>query len=125
MQDDTQTKTYPVAVAISVASGRLLCEFDAMHEAITDLAGWPVFTHHMADHDLMDGVATKVIRQVPWMPRAVENMPSWSHLSRDEVWPAIEAWLSPIRAAHGDTVTLDLGAPLPQLSLTAGLERFL
>jgi hypothetical protein len=117
------TKTYPIGVAISVASGKALCRFDQIHEAVTDLAGWPVMTHHMASEDLMDAVAAKVIRQVPWMPGAIENMPRWSALPQDDVLPAIEAWLQVLGRAHGETVTLDLGEPLPPLGLFAGLER--
>jgi hypothetical protein len=117
------TKTYPLGVALTVASGKLLCEFPDLHEAVTDLAGWPVMTHHMADRDLMDAVAAKVIQQVPWMPGAIENMPSWSNWPQDEVPAAIQAWLQALAAAHGDTVTLDLGELLPPLGLFAGLER--
>ena len=106
-------KTYPVGVALSVASGVLMCDFPDMHEAITDLAGWPVMTHHMASEKLADGAAQKVISQVPWMPGAIENMPTWSALPPDEVKPAILSWLDRIAAAHGETVTLELGAPLP------------
>jgi hypothetical protein len=115
-------KTYPIGVALSAASHKLLCEFPDLHEAVTDLAGWSVMTHHMASQDLMDAVAAKVIGQVPWMPGAIENMPTWSDLPRDEVKDAIEAWLTGIRTAHGDTVTLDLGEPLPYMSPFAGFE---
>lgn len=118
------TKTYPIDVALTVASGKFLCgDFGALHDAMTDLAGWPVMTHHMANDTLADGAAAKVIRQVPWLPGAIENMPSWSALPEGEVEPAIRTWLDRLRAAHGDTVTLDLGEPLPALGLFAGLER--
>jgi hypothetical protein len=118
------SKTYPIDVALTVASGKFLCgDFGLLHEAVTDLAGWPVMSHHMANEELMDGVADKVIRQVPWMPGAIENMPSWSALARDEVELAIRCWFDTLRAAHGDTVTIELGEPLPVLGLFAGLER--
>lgn len=58
-------KTYPIGVAISVASGKLLCDFSQLHEAITDLAGWPVMTHHMANQPLMDGCAETTGRSAP------------------------------------------------------------
>jgi hypothetical protein len=116
-------KTYPIGVALSVASGKLMCDFADLHEAVTDLAGWPVMTHHMGTHELMDAVAARVIAQVPWMPGAIENMPTWSDLPDDQVRPAINAWLHTLAGAYGDTVTLDLGEPLPPLGLFAGLER--
>ncbi|TYP82047.1 hypothetical protein [Blastococcus xanthinilyticus] len=119
----SETKTYPIGVALSVASGKLLCEFSQLHEAITDLAGWPVMTHHMASRELMDGVARKVISQVPWMPGAVENMPDWSGLARDDVRSAIELWLDRIEDAHGHVVEIVLGEPLPAMGVLDGLER--
>ena len=119
----TTTITLSVGTAISVASGKLLCDFGDLHGAVTDLAGWPVMTHHMANADLMEGVAAKVIAQVSWMPGAIENMPSWSALPADEVRPAIEAWLDRIAAAHGEDVLLVTGAPPPPLGLFNGLER--
>jgi hypothetical protein len=118
-----ETKSYPVGVALSAASHKLLCDFTALHEAVTDLAGWSVMSHHMGNKELMDAVAAKVIGQVSWIPGAIENMPTWSDLPRDEVMSAIDAWLDGIRAAHGDTVTLELGEPLPYTSPFAGLER--
>jgi hypothetical protein len=117
------TKTYPVEVLLTVASGKMLCEFPALHEAATDLAGWAVFTHHLASQELSDGMAAKVIRQVPWMPGAIENMPTWDGLPRDEVKPAIDRYVDRIRAAHGDTATIDLGEPLPSMGVFDGLER--
>ena len=117
------TKTYPIGVALSVASGKLLCEFPDLHEAMTDLAGWPVMTHHMASEKLADGAAGKVLAQVPWMAHAIENMPDWSQMPQDDVQPAILAWLDRIAVAQGGTVTLDLGEPLPVMGLLDGLER--
>jgi hypothetical protein len=119
----TTTKTYPVEVALSVASGRLLCEFPQLHEAVTDLAGWPVFTHHMASEELTSAVADKVIRQVPWMPGAIENMPTWTDVPRDERLTAIEDWLVRIREVHGSTVAIDLGEPTPPMAVLDGLEQ--
>jgi hypothetical protein len=116
-------KTYPIGVALSAASGKMLCDFPLLHEAMTDLAGWPVMTHHMASQSLADGVAHKVIAQVSWMPGAIENMPSWSALPREEVKPAILAWLDRLSVAHGPTVTVDLGEPLPAMGFLDGLER--
>jgi hypothetical protein len=115
--------TYPIGVALSIASGKMLCDFTDLHAAITDLAGWPVMTHHLASQTLTDQCATKVITQVPWIPGAVENMPDWSTLPRDQVQPAILAWLDRIAAVHGDTVTIDPGAPLPIMGPLDGLER--
>lgn len=117
------TKTYPVGVALSVASGKLLCLFPDLHEAVTDLAGWPVMTHHMASSELMDAVAQKVIRQVPWMPGAIENMPDWSAWAAEERQMAIENWLAFLAESVGTEVTIELGDPLPPLGLFAGLER--
>lgn len=119
----SETKTYPIGVALSVASGKMLCEFPAMHEAITDLAGWPVMTHHLASRDLADGAAAKVIRQVPWMPGAIENMPDWSAYAREDVEGAIKRWLTRLAAYYGDTVTIELGEPLPVMGIFDGLER--
>ena len=116
-------KTYPTAVALSAASGRLLCDFADLHKAITDLAGWPVMTHHMGSQTLMDRIAAKILRQVPWMPGAIENIPDWSHLDRDQARAAIAAWLDRVTAAHGPTVTLALGEPLPPLGLLDGLGK--
>jgi len=113
-------KIYLVDVALSVASGKMLCEsFSPVHELVTDLAGWPVMTHHMASRELMDPVAAKVVRQVSWMPGAIENMPTF----RDDEDPkaSVLAYIDRIRAAHGDTVELDLGEQLPVLGLFAGL----
>ena len=115
------TKTYPIGVALSVASGKLLCEFPALHEAVTDLAGWPVMTHHMGSEKLMDGVAAKVLAQVPWMAHAIENMPDWSAFG--DVRVAITNWLDFIAATQGDTVTIDTGEPLPVMGPFDGLER--
>jgi hypothetical protein len=116
------TKIYPAAVALSAASGRLLCaKFADVHELVTDLAGWPVMSHHMADRGLMDAVAAKVIHQVPWMPGAVENIPTFP--SGEGVEAAIKAFTTRIAAAHGDIVELELGDPLPTLSLFHGLAR--
>ena len=119
----SETKTYPIGVALSVASGKLLCDFTHLHEAMTDLAGWPVMTHHMASQELSDGASAKVLAQVPWMAHAIENMPDWSSLPPDEVKSAILGWLDRIAAAQGETVTLDLGEPLPFMGLLDGLER--
>lgn len=112
-----------IGTAISVASGKLLCDFGDLHDAVTDLAGWNVMTHHMANQALMDGVAAKVYAQVPWMAGAVENMPDWSALPADQVKPAIERWLDRIRAHYGDEVLLTIGDPLPPMGLLDGLER--
>lgn len=116
------SKTYPVEVALSVASGKSLCSsFGPIHEMVTDLAGWPVMTHHMADPDLMDAVAEKVIRQVSWMPGAIENMPTFP---RDEgAEAAVRAFTSRIAEAHGPTVTIELGEPVAELGLFHGLDR--
>lgn len=115
-------KTYPVDVVLSVASGKALCSsFAPIHELVTDLAGWPVMTHHMANAELMDAVAMKVIRQVPWMPSAIENMPTFPRGPEAEA--VVRAYTAHIAAVHGDTVTLDLGSPLSELSLFAGLVR--
>lgn len=117
------TKTYPIGAALSVASGKLLCEFPELHGLITDLAGWSVMTHHMASEKLVDAAAEKVMAQVPWMPGAIENMPSWSALPRDEVEPAIKRWLARIADSYGETVILELGDPLPFMGPLDGLER--
>ncbi|HET6917596.1 MAG TPA: hypothetical protein VFH56_16035 [Acidimicrobiales bacterium] len=114
-------KTYPIGVALSVASGKLLCEFPQFHEAMTDLAGWPVMTHHMASEKLCDAAAVKVLRQVPWMPGAIENMPDWSAFNDARV--AITNWLAFVAETVGDTVTVDLGEPLPYMGPFDGLER--
>ncbi len=115
------TKTYPVDVVLSVASHKMLCEsFADLHEAVTDLAGWPVMTHHMADQSLMDTVAAKVIRQVPWMPGAIENMPTFSG---DNAEGEVRAYIARLRWTVGDTVMLDLGEPLPAIHPLAGLLR--
>ncbi len=116
------TKTYPLGVALTVASGKLLCEFPDLHEAVTDLAGWPVMTHHMADAGLMDAVAAKIIAQVAWMPGAIENMPTWPD-GPEAAKTAIHNWLLFLEETYGPTVTLSLGEPLPPLGLFAGLER--
>jgi len=117
------TETYPIGVALSVASGKMLCDFPDMHKAITDLAGWPVMTHHLASEQLADGAARKVIAQVPWMPGAIENMPDWSTISQEGRESAIKRWLTVLAAYHGDTVTIELGEPLPVMGLFDGLER--
>lgn len=117
------TETYPIGVALSVASGKMLCPFPDMHEAITDLAGWPVMTHHLANQKLADGCAEKVIRQVSWMPGAIENMPTWSALPREDVEPAIKKWLGRLADAHGATVTIELGEPVSEMAPLDGLER--
>jgi hypothetical protein len=119
----SETKTYPISVALSVASGKVLCEFPQLHEAMTDLAGWPVMTHHLASQELADGAAAKVLRQVPWMPGAIENMPSWSELPRDEIETAIRTWLDSLAATVGETVTLEMNEPLPCMGVFDGLER--
>jgi len=125
-QENNMTTGHEIALsvgtAISVASGRLLCDFGDLHDAVTDLAGWDVMTHHMANEKLMDGVAQKVLRQVPWMAGAVENMPTWPE-DRDAAEAAIAAWLDRIRDHHGDEVVIGTGEPLPVLGLFAGLER--
>lgn len=118
------SKTYATDVVLSAASGKMLCaRFSDLHEVITDLAGWPVMTHHMGSPDLMEAVQEKVVRQVSWMPGAIENMPTFPKGEAAEA--AVRAYTSGIAAAHGDTVTLDLGEPLPPLGLLAGLESFL
>ncbi|MDB5597925.1 MAG: hypothetical protein JWM36_4886 [Hyphomicrobiales bacterium] len=119
-----ETKVYPTDVALSAASGKMLCaSFDAVHEIVTDLAGWPVMTHHMASDELMDAVQAKVVRQVSWMPGAIENMPDFAYETRAEAEAAVRAYTARIAAAHGETVELDLGEPLPPLGLFAGLDR--
>ena len=116
----SKTKTYPTDVVLSAASHKMLCaSFADLHELVTDLAGWPVMTHHMADRELMDAVAMKVIRQVSWTPGAIESMPTFPRGEGAEA--AVRAYTSRIAAAHGDTVTLDLGEPLPALGLFHGL----
>ena len=120
----SETKTYPIGVALSVASGKFLCgDFSLVHEMVTDVAGWPVMTHHMASDELMGAVAARVIAQVQWMPGAIENMPDWSKWPDGHVQAAITAWLDRIAAEYGSTVTVDLGDPLPPLGLLAGLEH--
>ncbi len=116
------TKTYPVEVALSAASGKMLCaDFPDVHEIVTDLAGWPVMSHHMADAGLMDAVAAKIIRQVPWMPGVIENMPTFPRSPGAEA--AVRAYTDRIATFHGPTVDLDLGEPLPLLGLLHGLVR--
>jgi hypothetical protein len=121
--DGVSTKTYPISVALSVASGKLMCEFPDLHEAVTDLAGWPVMTHHMGNRELMDAVAAKVIRQVSWMPDAIENMPTWSAWHVDDRRDAIVNWLAFLAETCGPTVTIDLGEPLPAMGVFDGLGR--
>jgi len=115
-------KTYPIGVALSVASGKMLCEFPDLHEAMTDLAGWPVMTHHLASQALSDGASAKVIAQVSWMPGAIENMPTWSAWPADKRRMAIENWLALIAETYGPTVTIELGEPLPVMGILDGLE---
>lgn len=115
------TKTYPIGVALTVASGKLMCDFPDLHEAVTDLAGWSVMTHHMGNKALMDAVAAKVISQVSWMPGAIENMPSWKQY--DDPRTAIENWLALLAESYGDTVTIELGEPLAFMGPFDGLER--
>jgi len=117
-----KTGTYSVDAVLSAASGKMLCDsFSPVHEVVTDVAGWPVMTHHMANRELVDSVAARIIRQVPWMPGAIENMPTFSGL--DDPKAAVLAYVARIRQAHGDTVTLKLDEPLPALGLFDGFTR--
>jgi hypothetical protein len=123
LEQQPMMKTYPIGVVLSVASHKVLCDFSQIHEAVTDLAGWPVMSHHLGNCELVDAVAAKLIGQVRWLPGAIENMPSWLSRPPEQRQAAIEAWLGRIAATHGETVTVDLGEPLPVLGLHVGLEH--
>jgi len=116
-------KRYRTDVALTVASGKMLCDdFKSVHELVTDLAGWPVMTHHMGSERLMGAVAAKVVAQVAWMPDAIENMPTWPK-DPEAARAAIKAWLTRIVGSTEDTVALDPGEPLPYMSPFDGWER--
>jgi hypothetical protein len=118
----SETKSYATDVVLSVGSGKMLCSsFGDIHELITDLAGWPVMTHHMANAELMDGVQAKVVRQVPWLPGAVENMPTFPGGEGAEA--AVRAYTARMVSLYGETTELTVGDPLPTLGLLDGLAR--
>jgi hypothetical protein len=61
----SKVKNFGKHVVMSIASGRLLCDFGDMHEAIEFLAQEPVFTHQLASSKFADWLSEAVYAQYP------------------------------------------------------------
>lgn len=60
-----KARQFPTEVVLSISTGRLLCEFDAMHECVEFLAGGSVFTHQFASKAFAEHLKVSVIGQQP------------------------------------------------------------
>ena len=55
-----ETKAFSTAALASITTGRLLCPFSDMHEAIEYLMGHPVWTHELASESLWQLMRAKL-----------------------------------------------------------------
>lgn len=98
----------PAMVALSIASGLMLCDFSDMHESIEFLTGGPVWTHELANRDFVALLSRDVLRQAPVLATV-----DTSNVTPRNAQSEIER----LRAALPATVTL---APIPDYGRTAG-----
>ena len=61
----TSSRIFPTAVVLSISSGRMLCAFSEMHEAIECLVGVPVWTHQLADKQFVAELKASILKQRP------------------------------------------------------------
>lgn len=85
----TETREFPTEVVATIATGFMLCDFSAMHEAAEFLMGHPIWTHHFADSELLTSMRAAIAEQCPGMPtrewaEASFNKENWQQ-KRDEI----------------------------------------
>lgn len=93
-------KDFPTEVVLSLTDGRLLCEFEKLHELVEFLAGEPVYTHQMAFRPFVEDLRSSAIAQhpklaSPEMTAAREELTvTLNGCPQKEVANFISGWLS-------------------------------
>lgn len=91
-----------------MSSGVLFCNFSAMHECVTHLAGGPVWTHELGNKAFVDMLAADVKRQAPFLASInTEDVDGDNWRER----------LAAIQTAYPATVSLE---PIPDYARTKG-----
>ena len=107
-------REFKMEVALSIATGRLLCPFSDMHECIEFLAGEPVFTHQLAYRPFYDELQAAVKAQVPSFEDPRIAVLAFGKLlllldscTEGNAWNLILGWLSSdVYPICGETVSL-------------------
>jgi len=63
-------RTIPLEVLLSLTTGRLLCDFSAMHEAAEFIVGHSIWTHEFADKLLNAHIRERILEQCPELAAA-------------------------------------------------------
>lgn len=80
-----ESKAFSTAALASITTGRLLCSFSDMHEAIEYLMGHPVWTHELASESLFKLMSMKLREQHPGLPVEADcDDTNWQEL-RDQL----------------------------------------
>lgn len=80
-----ESKSFSTAALASITTGRLLCDFSDMHEAIEYLMGHPVWTHELASESLFKLMSMKLREQHPGLPAEDDcNDTNWQQF-RDQL----------------------------------------
>lgn len=104
-----EKKEFSTAALASVTSGRLLCPFSDMHEAVEFALGHPVFTHQFPM--LRDDMKRAILSQHPMLPLSLDDC-------TQDNW---REKLAEIEAAFGKTLSITKGSGLTNLLPTDGI----
>ena len=77
-EENLTTKMFPTAVVLSITTGKLLCQFPEMHEAVEWLVQEPILSHQFVDSDFNNSVRRGIYVQIP----ELESIDS-SHVNSD------------------------------------------
>jgi hypothetical protein len=100
LEIEMEKKAFSVPAIVSLTTGRLLCDFSAMHEIAEWVMGHPIWTHEFASEAMWGLMKMKVREQHPDLP---DEAPEW--VERD-TW---EKWRDQLVAQFGATRELTKG----------------
>lgn len=106
----SDTKTFPVGVVLSVLTGRGLdARLEQVHECMTHVLGWDIFTHEMGDRAHWARAGALILAQHPELKDAeAENFDGWGDGKSGEA--ACAAYLNTWCERVGKTLTLTRGS---------------
>jgi hypothetical protein len=109
-------KQFPTTAVLSLYTGRLLGDFNEMHELMEFVANRAVYTHEMASEGLWHECQDRLAKQFPWLREInLDAMPeSDLYDSEDGFRLALKNWTSYYLDLHTQTllVASDDGSPL-------------
>lgn len=84
-----ETREFPTAVVLSIVTGRLVCEFDKVHEAIEWMAGEPTWTHQLPR--VAREAAAVILERHPDLAAAVDDA---GQVTTGDDEPMSDGWIA-------------------------------